>query len=180
MSDQPPDADKPVEDANTEPQTYVTVIVNPVLAAWGKFGGRIEVAPLAAHALFFELSSLSFDVPEVDRHLSGMEYDFGYHFFPLGHGVDGFYIGPRLIYAHGESDEVVGSLWGFGADLGYQLVIIRYIALNAGIGAAHVSATVEPQPGYVDQAQALGFDGSLSQSVSFWVPLATLGAGMAF
>jgi hypothetical protein len=177
-----------VEGAGDAEQTYVAVLANPALVAFGKMSGRIEVAPLAAHAFFFEASRISLFVDEVKQQARGWEYDFGYHLFPQGQGAYGFYLGPRVLVARGESDAAVGRFLGFGGDLGYQFVIARHVVINLGAGVARVEASAELKPSEVarvaqmisDDTGSLGTQASTSTSKSFWLPLATAGLGVAF
>lgn len=175
--------------ARDSERIWVSALVNPVLAPWGRVAGRIEIAPLAAHALYFEFSKIDFYITNLERQVPVYEYDLGYHLFPQGRGVSGFYLGPRLILARGETDEGVGKATGIGGDLGYQFVIAGHLVINAGIGAAHFTASAEAKPGYIEkilqgisseEASAFGASLSFGQSVDFWLPLATLGIGAAF
>lgn len=175
-------------------RAWVSVIANPALLPWGRMAGRLEIAPLSAHAVFFEFAK--WDLPisysalgqSVAVNVPVYEYGFGYHLFPQGQGVSGFYIGPRFIYAHGEVDQAVGKATAWGADLGYQLVIADHIVLNAGIGVMHISAKAEAKPGLVEQvlqpvsSGGSSFSGSveLGQSLEKWVPWPTVGVGFAF
>lgn len=159
------------------------------MAPWGRTSGRIEVAPLSAHALYFEFSKINIYVKNIECDVPVYEYDFGYHLFPQGRGVSGFYLGPRLIIARGETDEAVGKATGIGGDLGYQFVIARYFVINAGIGAAHFSASAEAKPGWEgklpdgitpEQASAFGASLSFGKTEEVWLPIATLGLGLSF
>jgi hypothetical protein len=181
-------------EAKGEGRTWVSLTANPALLPWGRMAARVEVAPLAAHALFFEYGRWQLPIEykalgqSVSREVPINEYGFGYHLYPQGRGVSGFYLGPRFIYARGETAEAVGTATAWGADLGYQLVIARHIVLNVGIGAVHLKARAEAKPGVVDQlTQAVSGEGSsftgkveLGKTLEQWVPLPTLGLGVAF
>jgi hypothetical protein len=179
---------------NDEGRMNVSVIANPALLPWGRMAGRIEVAPLAAHALFFEFAKwdlpISYQVlgQSTKLNVPVYEYGFGYHLYPQGRGVSGFYLGPRFIYAHGEAEQATGNAVAWGADLGYQLVIANHLVLNLGIGVMHISAKANAKQGYLDQvAQAVSSGGSsfsgsveLGKTLEQWVPWPTAGLGLAF
>lgn len=186
-----PFADKGVRprDGAKASRTYVAVIGNPALAPWGKLGGRLEIAPLPAHAIFVELSKIDLSI-DIQKGMSidaqGVEYDIGYHLFPQGAGARGFYIGPRFIVAQGESTQAIGRVWGVGGDLGYQLVVAEHVVLNLGVGIARVHASADAKQSYVDQAtqdlpdKTILGGISLGTSKDLWIPLATAGFGLAF
>jgi hypothetical protein len=177
-----------------ESRTYVSAIANPALLPWGRMAARIEVAPFAAHAVFFEFAkwdlAISYEAvgQTVSRQVPIYEYGGGYHLYPQGRGVSGFYLGPRFIYAKGETDEAVGTATAWGADVGYQFVVARHLVFNLGIGVVHLKAEAKAKPGYVSQVmQAVGGDDTslagkvkLGQSVEKWLPLPTAGLGIAF
>jgi hypothetical protein len=163
-------------------RTYAVASFNPALTALGKTSGRFELAPLSAHAVFGEASRLALYVDDIDRAVSGTEVDLGYHLFPQGRGVYGLYLGPRYMFGSGEIPEAQWEFTGWGADLGYQFVVANHVVLNLGAGIARVDGSVtlddEMLDGLpADQARGLG---SLStQSKSFWIPLVTVGLGIA-
>ena len=156
------------------------LLANPALGMLGKLSARLEVAPAAAHAFFVEGSKLDIAVPGVDQRVQGYSVDLGYHLFPMGDGLRGFYIGPRGFYGAGSTDLARGTILGYGGDLGYQWVI-GPIAINLGAGASRATATVEPEPavlvGVPLQARA-AVPARVEKTLV--VPLATAGLGLAF
>jgi hypothetical protein len=166
--------------AHEEAVPRVALLVNPALAPLGKWSARLEVAPLRAHALFVEASRARIDVG--DTRVSGSEIDLGYHLFPLDRGLSGFYLGPRYLYAKGESDVARGTASGFGADLGFQWVI-GVFALNFGAGVARAKIVIEPKS---ELASAAGVPDEVKASLpsrvetTQIVPLGTFGVGVSF
>ncbi|MCU0694795.1 MAG: hypothetical protein MUF54_25770 [Polyangiaceae bacterium] len=64
--------DRPSE-SSPEPdrRTYAVASFNPALTVVGKTSGRLELAPLSAHAVFGEASRLALYVDDVNRTVSG-------------------------------------------------------------------------------------------------------------
>lgn len=179
-----PAQDKPVPDDDDDPPTYVAATFNPALMTFGKTSGRLELAPLAAHALFLEVSRLSLFIDDVGRTVKGTEFDVGYHLFPQGKGAHGFYLGPRYLFGSGEIPEASWEFKGVGGDLGYQWVIARHLVFNLGAGVARINGKAEvnedvigPLDEFEDAADA--FRSLSSQEQAFWVPMVTLGLGLA-
>lgn len=178
-----PSQDKPLSD-DDDPATYVAATFNPALMTFGKTSGRLEIAPLAAHALFVEVSSLSLFIDDVGRTVKGTEFDVGYHLFPQGQGAHGFYLGPRYLFGSGDIPEASWEFKGVGGDLGYQWVIARHLVFNLGAGVAHIKGKAEinedaigPLDEFEDATDA--FRSLSSQEQGFWVPIVTLGLGLA-
>lgn len=193
--DQPPyaQANPPPMDRNWEPvtqdedrQTYVAATFNPALMTFGKTSGRLELAPLAAHAVFLEVSRLSLFIDDVGRTVSGTEFDIGYHLYPQGQGAHGFYLGPRYLFGSGEITEASWEFKGVGGDLGYQWVIAHHLVFNLGAGVARVNGKAEINDDYADglleqlgEEEADAFRSLSTQEQAFWVPMVTLGLGLA-
>ncbi|HNS97710.1 MAG TPA: hypothetical protein PLJ27_09810 [Polyangiaceae bacterium] len=167
-----------------EPHTTIAVCINPALTVLGKTSARLELAPLGSHALFVEMSRLSFFISELNRKVTGTEYDIGYHLFPQGQGADGFYIGPRFLFGSGEITEARWSFRGFGGDLGYQWVIAHHLVFNLGGGVARIQGKAELEqdalglPKQIPENVSGAFSLS-SQQASLWVPMLTLALGFA-
>ncbi|MFO0659858.1 MAG: hypothetical protein U0165_08515 [Polyangiaceae bacterium] len=178
-------------DENHDP--ILELLFNPALAFSGKISARIELAPFAYHAVFAELSLLSFDVN--DEHVTGKSVDVGYHLFPFGHYARGFYIGPRYTVGWGNSETTVlstsigdvsyrvkGTMKGFGADLGVVFVL-GPICVNLGGGVGTATVVSEPDP-------AVPLPSNLPPSVQKQIPkrveqavilpVVTAGIGLAF
>jgi len=176
---------KPVT-KNADRQTYVVATVNPALMALGKTSARFEIAPLAAHALFVEGSKLSLFIDDAGRTVSGTEIDVGYHLFPQGKGAHGFYLGPRYMSGSGEIPEASWEFQGVGGDLGYQWVIAHHLVFNLGAGVARVKGKADLKEeeyadllGDLDEDEADAFRSLSTQEEFFWVPMVTVGLGLA-
>ncbi len=182
----PPPTDEPWKPVtrDRDRKTYVAVTGNPALTVVGKTSGRLEVAPLAAHAVFAEVSRLSFFISELNRKITGTEIDVGYHLFPQGQGARGFYLGPRYLSGSGDIPEASWEFKGFGGDLGYQWVIANHLVFNLGAGIARIEGKADLKedaydlPEGIDQ-EDLGAFSLSSQEEAFWVPMLTLGLGLA-
>lgn len=182
----PPPTDEPWKPVtrDADRKTYVAVTGNPALTVVGKTSGRLEIAPLAAHAAFVEVSRLSFFISELNRKITGTEIDVGYHLFPQGQGARGFYLGPRYLSGSGDIPEASWEFKGFGGDLGYQWVIAHHLVFNLGAGVARIEGKADLKedaydlPEGIDQ-EDLGAFSLSSQEESFWVPMLTLGLGLA-
>ena len=165
-------------------RAYVAVLFNPALAPLGKWSARIEIAPLPAHALFVEgsLLNLSSGLTGYSDDIRGRSLDIGYHLYPLGRGLDGLYLGPRIFFGSGSTDLAVGKVFGYGGDIGYQWVF-GPVALNVGIGAAYAKVSVDAS-GSVPAGFAVPpeYVALLSQPIdqALVIPVATLGLGFAF
>lgn len=167
-------------------QTYVALTFNPALMALGKTSARLEIAPLAAHAVFLEGSRLSLFIDEVSRTVDGTEIDVGYHLYPQGKGAHGFYLGPRYMFGSGEIPEASWEFEGFGGDLGYQWVIAHHLVFNLGAGVARVNGKADLNEDeysdlidQLDEEDADAFRSLSTQEESFWVPMVTVGLGLA-
>ena len=185
----PPAADdhaSPPLDPDEDRQTYVVATVNPALMTFGKTSARLEIAPLAAHAVFLEVSRLSFYVDDASRTVTGTEFDVGYHLFPQGKGAYGFYIGPRYMFGSGDIPEASWEFQGIGGDLGYQWIIANHLVFNLGAGVARVEGKAQIDDSLasslldgVPADQADSFRSLSTQSQTLWVPMVTLGFGLA-
>jgi hypothetical protein len=182
----PPPTDGPWKPVTRDQdrKTYVAVTANPALTVVGKTSGRLEIAPLAAHAVFVEVSRLSFFISELNRKITGTEFDIGYHLFPQGQGANGFYLGPRYLSGSGDIPEASWEFKGFGGDLGYQWVVAHHLVFNLGAGIARIQGKADLKddaydlPEGIDQ-EDLGAFSLSSQEEAFWVPMLTLGLGLA-
>jgi hypothetical protein len=172
--------------SDADRRTYIAVTANPALMALGKTSARLEIAPLAAHAVFLEASRLSLFIDDVGRTVSGTEFDVGYHLFPQGKGAHGFYLGPRYLFGSGDIPEASWEFKGVGGDLGYQWVIAHHLVFNLGAGIARVNGKAEiNEDKYGDlldelpEEDAASFRSLSSQEQAFWVPMVTVGLGLA-
>ncbi len=186
----PVDADRKPLGADDKPSTYVSAFVNPVLVTLGKFTTHLELAPYGPHALFVEVSRLSLAVKDAQQGVSynaqikGWETDFGYHFFPLSRGARGLYLGPRYVRGSGSAEGASGEFDGWGFDLGYQWVVADHLVLNLGAGAMRVSGSARLDPAVLASANnskvdTSGLESMSSGSGSYFLPLVTVGAGLA-
>ncbi len=166
-------------------RTYFAATFNPALMKLGKTSGRGELAPLVAHAVFVEISSISLFVDEVSRTVSGTEFDVGYHLFPQGRGAYGFYLGPRYVWGSGEIPEASWSFSGMGGDLGYQWVIANHIVFNLGAGVVRIDGKAELNEELIDDLDDIPGEKAdalktlFTQERSYWIPLVTVGLGLA-
>jgi hypothetical protein len=154
------------------------VLFNPALFGYGKWSGRVELAPLRAVSVFVEYSRLTgLAIPKFSERVDGHVVEVGLHLFPMADGLRGFYLGPRYISGTGEDQGGLasGELSGWGADLGYQWVA-GFFMVNVGVGIGKAKATVTPRPETADQLP----EGDREPAErSFLVPLATVGIGLA-
>lgn len=146
-SEAAPPARLSVVAAQPEPMTHATLLIDVALIPLGKIGGRLEAAVTEMHALYVEPSYIVRHIPDLERSISAIEVDLGWHIFPQGRGLRGFHFGPRAIFAGTSVEEARATAWGFGGDIGYQWVIAGGPTLNLGVGIAyyHVTATARPE-----------------------------------
>ena len=179
----PIDIEDEIAHARDRQRTYLDLLYLPPLLPIGRWSGRIEVAPLPAHALFIEGSLLRIE-PGVSGYaaaITGRSLDIGYHLFPAGVGLRGFYVGPRAFWGSGTTDLAKGTFVGYGVDGGYQWVS-GHIALNFGLGAAYTKLHGGAADGIADRFKVPKQYQSLiaQQSVreSYVLPLFTAGFGL--
>lgn len=154
------------------------VLFNPALFGYGKWSGRVELAPVKALAFFAEYSRLrGVTIPKFPERVDGHAIEVGLHLFPMADGLRGLYLGPRYISGTGEDQAGLasGELSGWGADLGYQWVA-GFLMVNVGAGIGKAKAKVTPAPETVDQLP----EGDREPAErSFWLPVVTVGIGLA-
>jgi len=129
-----------------EPMTHASALIDVAFIPLGKIGGRFEVAVTGMHALYVEPSYIVRHIPQLDRSISAMEVDVGWHLFPKGRGLRGFHFGPRAVFAATSVEEARARAWAFGADVGYQWVIAGGPTLNLGVGIAYYHVTARARP----------------------------------
>ncbi|MCU0655999.1 MAG: hypothetical protein MUF64_12300 [Polyangiaceae bacterium] len=164
--------------------TIFSVLVNPALFAFGVWAGRVELAPIPYLSVLAEYNRIQdFEVPKLrgNIHLDGNVVDLGLHFWPMGEGAAGFYLGPRYSFGSGTDNKGLGegSLSGWGADLGYQWVA-GVFAFNLGAGLGHATARVRPSAelrARVDIPEVLR---QLEATETFLRPYLTVAIGLAF
>lgn len=181
---------EPVDDAHNP---VLELLFNPALAFSGKTSARIEIAPFEYHAFFVEGSLLAFDVN--DQKVTGKSLDFGYHLFPFGHRLRGFYIGPRYLIGKGQGETTVlqttigdvsyrvrGTMKGVGGDLGVIFVFGPLcINLGGGVGTATVVSEPDPAvplPSNLPANVQKQIPARVEQNVV--IPVITAGLGLAF
>lgn len=175
---------RPLSLADEGGGTILSLQFNPALFAFGVWSARAELAPVPYVSLLGEYSRINnFEVPgfKGNLRLDGNVLDLGLHFWPLGEGLQGPYLGPRYSFGSGKDQEGLGEgdLSGWGADLGYQWVA-GVFAFNLGAGLGQATARVRPSeelrgrdeiPEELRQAEA---------SATFLRPYLTVGMGLAF
>jgi hypothetical protein len=78
------------------------VLFNPALFAYGKWSGRVELAPLRAVSVFAEYSRLrGLIIPRFPERVDGHMVEVGLHLFPLADGLRG-------LYGHGRGSGGIG------------------------------------------------------------------------
>jgi hypothetical protein len=154
------------------------VLINPALFAYGKWSGRVELAPLRAISVFVEYSRLrGLTIPKFPESVDGHVVEVGFHLFPMADGLRGLYLGPRYISGKGEDQAGLasGELSGWGGDIGYQWVA-GFFLVNVGAGVARATAKVTPAPETADQLP----EGDREPAErTFWAPVVTVGLGLA-
>lgn len=155
------------------------------LVPLGKIGGRFELAVTPLHAIYVEPSYIVRHIPDLNRSLSATEIDIGWHLFPQERGVDGFYFGPRAIFAATDVEEAKARAWGFGADVGYQWVIAGGPTLNIGAGIAYFHVVAQARPESIEIFRLLDplYQQAISNATihaSGLMPLGMAGMGLAY
>jgi hypothetical protein len=174
---------RPIPLASEDHFTVLSLLANPALFAFGVWSARVELAPIPFASVLIEYSRIrNFNVPGLKNniHLDGNVVDLGLHFWPLGEGARGVYLGPRYSLGSGEdrSGYGEGDLSGWGADLGYQWVAGAF-AFNLGAGLGQATARVRPTEALRRREDIPDALRQAETSATFLRPYLTVGLGLA-
>ncbi len=135
LADDPPTyADRAAEDDDDDfPDRHVAVLVNPLGAAVGVYGGEVDFV-VARHVSIGIEGAIYRVGPTTARALGG-----GVQLFPFRAALHGVYLYPRFAYARASTDVGDGTtsdsdVLGLGGTLGYQFTWDHGFTLRIGGG----------------------------------------------
>ena len=139
-----PQPDVAVAQKPEAPFKPITLTLNPLSLALGRYGVNVEYLPVRHHAIvlnpFFQSLSVGVDGDKTSYTNFGGEL--GYHFYTGDIGASGFFIGPSLFAMSSNASTSCASIFSYGAalDLGGQYVAKNGFTIGAGAGVMYLAA----------------------------------------